>query len=229
MALEWRYSEVTRESLGVTQYYGSGHTAIDFNGHGELWRGKELCAGYSGVVVTATTRSDRGRYVEIQVSTDEDVYIIGFCHLEYINVSVGQSVSRETVIGGMGDSGESYGVHCHYYAVQYGSRVNPYRLLFNEISQGGNPTGDEYFVNSEEQHGTYHFTADKKIPVYPSLEDAIADRNVVATYTSGEQVDYDSIYNTCLFRYISYIGSSGNRNFIAVRNLQTGFTVGWAE
>ena len=139
MALAWIYSKVAQEEIGITQWSSADHVAIDFNGHGEAWRGKALFAGYHGQVITATYRSDRGNYVEIQVDTNEGQFVIGFCHLQTIYTSVG-FVSPTTQIGTMGDSGVSQGVHCHYYVTKNGLRIDPYRLLTNEVQQITDPT-----------------------------------------------------------------------------------------
>ena len=55
-----------------------------------------------------------GRYVRIQEATTGKIHI--FCHLvtDSVRVSVGQTVSRATIIGTMGTTGNSTGVHLHF-------------------------------------------------------------------------------------------------------------------
>jgi len=135
MALDWKYTPVAQEVVGITQFYAQDHKAIDFNGFGEDWRGKKLFAGFNGKV-TQTGNDARGIYVEITISLWGRQFIIGICHMDERFVKVGDTVIATTPVGTMGDTGEANGVHCHFYAVEAGERINPFDILFNTNSNG---------------------------------------------------------------------------------------------
>ncbi|MCL2414341.1 MAG: M23 family metallopeptidase [Bacteroidales bacterium] len=55
-------------------------------------------------------------------------------HLNRVNVRVGQRVNRGDVIGFMGTTGRSVGVHLHYEVWRHGERVNPVFFFFQDIT-----------------------------------------------------------------------------------------------
>ena len=55
-------------------------------------------------------------------------------HLNRVNVRVGQRVNRGDVIGFMGTTGRSTGVHLHYEVWRHGRRVNPIFFFFQDIT-----------------------------------------------------------------------------------------------
>ena len=67
------------------------------------------------------------------------------------------------------------------------------------------------------QQGTYKATDKMNIRRSPSL-----DGEVVAALNPGESVQYDGYVDTNGYRWISYIGYSGKRNYIARRNFNNG-------
>ena len=52
-----------------------------------------------------------------------------YAHLSKINVSKGQKVDTNTIIGEMGSSGRSSGDHLHLEVRKNGIPVNPYTIL----------------------------------------------------------------------------------------------------
>lgn len=100
----------------ITAVYGqsgnlwaNGHKGIDF-----VSQNKTVYSTCDGTVrVIAFDKSGWGRYVSIGDSEGKRHI---FCHLEEGSVLVkeGQKVSRSTVIGKMGDTGNVTGVHLHY-------------------------------------------------------------------------------------------------------------------
>lgn len=94
---------------------------------GSLWasgyhKGIDLTCGdrniYStcdGVVKTVGYDEDGwGNYVRVENKENKNIHI--FCHLapKSIKVKVGQTVNRTTVLGTMGTTGNSTGVHLHF-------------------------------------------------------------------------------------------------------------------
>ena len=72
------------------------------------------------------------------------------------------------------------------------------------------------------QAGT--FTANQNM----NIRRAPVDGQVVATLTTGSSVKYDSYIDAGGVRWISYIGNSGNRNYIARRKLDNSVIYGSA-
>lgn len=68
-----------------------------------------------GVVKTvAFDKGGWGQYVRVQENTTKNIHI--FCHLVTgsVKVTVGQNVNRSTILGTMGTTGNSTGVHLHF-------------------------------------------------------------------------------------------------------------------
>ena len=111
-----------RRTSGFGPRWGRMHEGLDFAGA----RGSEIRATAAGVVTHAGWQSGYGKLVKIQ-------HPLGFetryAHLNSINVSVGQRVSRGQNIGGMGTTGRSTGVHLHYEIRRGGRALNPVTFL----------------------------------------------------------------------------------------------------
>lgn len=65
-----------------------------------------------------------------------------------------------------------------------------------------------------EQHGTFKASVNRNIRRSPSLSGAVA-----GTFTAGATQKYDSYIDSEGFRWVSWVGASGNRNYVAVRRL----------
>ena len=99
------------------KYWANGHKGIDF-----VASDKRVFSTCDGVVRTVAYDADGwGQYVSI--GDDEGRRHI-FCHLVKGSVKVkkGDKVTRDTVIGTMGDTGNVTGVHLHYQ-LQIGDTV----------------------------------------------------------------------------------------------------------
>ena len=91
------------------KYWANGHKGVDM-----ICENKNIYATCNGTVrVVAFDESGWGQYVSIG---DEAGNRHIFCHMVKgsVKVKVGQKVTRATVLGIMGTTGNSSGVHLHY-------------------------------------------------------------------------------------------------------------------
>ena len=106
---------------------GTFWVTCPFNEKGNLWaggyhKGIDITCGdrilYStcdGVVKTVGWDPDGwGQYVRIEEKTTKRIHIFAHLVKGSAKVAVGQSVSRSTIIGTMGTTGNSSGVHLHF-------------------------------------------------------------------------------------------------------------------
>ncbi len=86
----------------------------------------KIMAADNGVVSDAGWHSTYGNRI---VVTHNNGYETLYAHLSSIDVSVGQTVPQGTVIGIMGSTGRSTGVHLHFEVMKNGANVNPMSVL----------------------------------------------------------------------------------------------------
>ncbi|MDE2806675.1 MAG: M23 family metallopeptidase [Gemmatimonadota bacterium] len=106
---------------------------------GDLHRGVDIAAPHgtpvrpvlSGRVRFAGTMSGYGQV--IWIDHPDDVITV-YAHLSEISVQAGQEVSKGTVIGLTGQSGNARGPHLHLEIWRWGREVDPVAML-------GRPTG----------------------------------------------------------------------------------------
>lgn len=101
-------------------YWVGGHQGIDI-----VAPNKTIYATCDGTVrVVNYDKGGWGRYVTVG---DDNGLVHIFCHLENNSVRVkpGDKVNRTTVIGIMGTTGNSTGVHLHYQINRNGVSINP--------------------------------------------------------------------------------------------------------
>lgn len=100
--------------FGLRIYEGiqDNHKGMDFVGD----ESKNILSPVDGVVMSSTIITDKsnltwqwGNYVRI----DSGDYKYYFCHMSKRLVSVGQTVKKGDVIGIEGETGYSFGSHCH--------------------------------------------------------------------------------------------------------------------
>ena len=94
------------------------HNGLDFAGG----RGTAIHSTAEGRVTRAGWFSGYGKTVDIDHGNG---YMTRYAHLTSIDVKVGERVSRQQRIGGMGTTGRSTGVHLHYEVHKNGEPVNP--------------------------------------------------------------------------------------------------------
>lgn len=105
----------------VTGHYHF-HEAVDIAGR----RGDKVVAAADGVVTWADWKGALGQCVIVQHKYG---YETMYGHLDTIKVTQGQRVKKGELVGTMGTTGRSTGVHLHYAIKLNGRAVNP-RMLF---------------------------------------------------------------------------------------------------
>jgi murein DD-endopeptidase MepM/ murein hydrolase activator NlpD len=95
------------------------HAAIDIGGS----EGNAIYASDHGVVVYAGWSNwGYGYLIVIDHGTG---WQTAYAHLSGVGVTCGQSVFQGTVIGALGNTGNSSGAHLHFEMVFNGVKVNP--------------------------------------------------------------------------------------------------------
>ena len=122
------YGMRTNKKTGVTRF----HHGVDLAG---TWRA-ELRPSASGVVSFAGRNGSFGKIVRIRHAHNiETVY----AHLSAINVKTGDFVTDNIVIGKMGNTGRSDGMHLHYEILINDKSIDP--ALFFKIGHQLSNTG----------------------------------------------------------------------------------------
>ena len=118
--LVWPVNGTITSGFGMR--WGRMHEGIDIAGSS----GTAIAAAAAGTVIVAGWVGGYGNMVVIDhgggIST-------GYGHMSSLAVSVGQTVGQGTVVGGMGTTGHSTGVHLHFEVRVNGTAVNPLGYL----------------------------------------------------------------------------------------------------
>ncbi len=88
--------------------------------------GTPVHAAADGTVSAAGFSSSYGNYVKLQHGYGMATM---YCHLSKIDVQEGQRVSKDEVIGAIGNTGHSTGPHLHYEVLVNGVPVNPMKYI----------------------------------------------------------------------------------------------------
>jgi hypothetical protein len=113
--------------------------AIDWNRPDDV--GDPVVAAATGVVTTAVPNGTRGygRYVVVDHGNGESSL---YAHLQSVNVGVGQTVDQGTLLGLLGDTGNSTGPHLHFEERFDGKTVAPWfhaaKFVFGIAQQSQN-------------------------------------------------------------------------------------------
>ncbi len=107
---------------GFGPRWGRMHEGIDISGAS----GTPIAAAASGTVIIAGWSGGYGNLVVIDHGNGIST---AYAHNSSIAVGVGQSVGQGTIIAGMGTTGHSTGVHCHFEVRVNGSAVDPLGYL----------------------------------------------------------------------------------------------------
>jgi murein DD-endopeptidase MepM/ murein hydrolase activator NlpD len=111
-------------SGGISQGYRFYHKAVDISNKG----GGAILAADSGTVIVAGWPDNYGYGNRVMIDHGNG-YVTLYAHMSSISVSVGQTVSRGNVIGSMGSTGRSTGVHLHFEVRQGGVLHDPLNFL----------------------------------------------------------------------------------------------------
>ena len=98
------------------------HSGVDMQGK----RGEKVMATADGTVIQANNNGDYGHFVEISHGNG---FTTSFSHLQEYKVKKGDKVKRGQVIGLVGSTGRSTGVHLHYELCQNGNPINPVTFM----------------------------------------------------------------------------------------------------
>ncbi len=104
--------------------YGPGHLGIDI----EAAEGDPVYAAGSGIVTMAQGGWNYGYGNVVQIDHGNG-YVTVYAHLSVINVSQCTPVGQGTVLGGAGNTGNSFGPHLHFEVRIGGSNINPYDIV----------------------------------------------------------------------------------------------------
>ena len=118
--LAWPVSGTLTSTFGPR--WGRMHEGIDVAGGS----GTPIGAAAAGTVILT---GPNGGYGNLVVVDHGNGISTAYAHLSSISVSVGQSVGQGTVVGGMGTTGNSTGVHLHFEVRVNGSPVDPLGYL----------------------------------------------------------------------------------------------------
>lgn len=111
----WHYSD---DFLGGTwhtgvDYAASQGTEIHAPAGGVIIRADDSCSGYNDSYACGEWISGGGNQVYLLAEVDGVVYGFMFFHMSSVYVGKGDIVDQDEVIGTVGDTGHSYGAHCH--------------------------------------------------------------------------------------------------------------------
>lgn len=104
----------------LTQGYRFYHKAYDIANRGA----GSILAADSGTVILAGWPSNDG-YGNRVVIDHHNGYVTLYAHMSALQVREGQNVTKGSVIGQMGSTGRSTGVHCHFEIRHNGVLVDP--------------------------------------------------------------------------------------------------------
>lgn len=149
-------SPLKTNNLKVTSYYGDrtytyqGNRISDFHHGIDLVGGNEVVAFMDGVVTSLVNVGEQyGRMCYVNLKHDNGYYTKYF-HLKSgsILVNVGDRVSKGDILGIIGNTGQSTGIHLHFQ-IDKGSNdssINPYDYIFNDKKLGDDNNNNKYNV-----------------------------------------------------------------------------------
>lgn len=153
-----------------------------------------------------------GNYVLIK---HEQGYSSFYGHLSNVYVRVGQKVKKGQEIGYMGATGMSFGAHLHFEIRKNNKQIDPYHYVFGNLVIPNRKSGNYKLIPEK-----WRFTVGvNKLNV---REKPSTNSKVVAQYSKGQRINYDSYVKANGYVWISYIAKSGKRRYVATGHLVNG-------
>ena len=122
----------------ITQEFGGNHIGIDLVGKGYTL--DDVVAHSNGIVTFTQTgrQNNQGStgnesYGNFVIINHGNGYETLYAHLNNIYVNVGEEVEKGSIIGTMGNTGNSYGAHLHFEVIKDGIRINPFEYLDKDL------------------------------------------------------------------------------------------------
>ncbi len=104
------------------------HMGMDFSAP----RNTPVYAASNGKIVRADSRSSGyGKHIRIDHGYG---FVTLYAHLNGYNVKRGQNVKKGDIIGFVGNTGRSKGLHLHYEVLKNGVKVNPINYFYGNLS-----------------------------------------------------------------------------------------------
>ncbi len=122
-SLQWPVPSIPTTTTNISGFRTPSrptHMGMDIGGYGVS--GRTIVAADSGDVILAKSYSGYGNTVIIDHNNG---MMTLYGHMASIKVKAGQTVNRGQVIGVMGNTGQSSGIHLHIEVIINGTRVNP--------------------------------------------------------------------------------------------------------
>lgn len=135
--------EYGRKNSNGLRWAAGHHTGIDLTGSDTIYG---TC---NGTVYRTGYDNSYGNYVVVKNNEANNYH--WFCHLRTVIVKVGQNVTRTTILGQMGATGNVTGKHLHYEirdaSNTYGHNIDPanYMMIPNKV---GTYKSSNYQLNS---------------------------------------------------------------------------------
>lgn len=151
------------------KHWANGHQGIDF-----VAPDRRVFATCTGTVrLVAYDPGGWGNYISI--GDDEGRRHI-FCHLSEVYVKKGQKVSRTTVIGKMGSTGNSTGVHLHFQLQNGETVIDPTDYL-GIPNKSGEYESKDFEIDGGEIMTANDYNDRKKIPswAFDAVDEAAKD------------------------------------------------------
>jgi len=102
------------------------HTGIDFIAK----EGTPIIATADGEVVVSEFSDNYGNHIRIK---HNETYETQYAHMNTLNIKAGQFVKSGEVIGIIGNSGKSVGIHLHYEVIKNEKKIDPSSFFNYEI------------------------------------------------------------------------------------------------